>query len=254
MRQFIRKLGLARSIIFFSSISVAFSVAATFLVEIFLMRWDFQLNFIVGLMISIGISLTITPLMSFYMVRLFLEVDRLEEEMRVLATYDSLTGLLTRREFNERVNYFHKIAQRDNLTYSLIIADLDNFKDINDHFGHQIGDQTLKTLGLAIQDTLRESDLACRYGGDEFTFFLPNTDSAQAKIFCDRLQAIIQESISYIGLNIDLTASIGIASYPENNADFLDDMIGRADTAMYAVKKTGGNQSRLFSYTNHLKH
>jgi diguanylate cyclase (GGDEF)-like protein len=216
------------------------------------MRWDVQLNIKAGLIISMVISLTLTPVMSFYMIRLFLEVDRLEEEMRDLATYDSLTGLLTRREFNERVNYFHKIAQRENLTYSLIIADLDNFKEINDQFGHQTGDQTLEVLGLAIKEPLRESDLACRYGGDEFTFFLPNTDTVQAKSFCERLQAIIQESISCSSLNINLTASIGIASYPENNAEFLDDMIGRADYAMYEVKKSGGNRSLFFANSNPL--
>lgn len=252
MRQFIRKLGLTRSVLFFSFISVCFSVAATYLASFLFMSWDIQLNLKAGLTISMVISLTLTPVMSFYMVRLFLEVDRLEEEMRELATYDSLTGLLTRRAFNERVNYFHKIAQRENLTYSLIIADLDNFKEINDQFGHQTGDQTLEVLGLAIRESLRESDLACRYGGDEFTFFLPNTDTVQAKSFCERLQVIIQELISCSSLNINLTASIGIASYPENNAEFLDDMIGRADYAMYEVKKSGGNRSLFFANSNPL--
>lgn len=246
MRQFIRKLGLSRSVILFSFLSVCFSLAATFTATYIITKLGFPLNLKTGLIISMLISLTITPVLSFYMVRLFLEVDRLEEEMRILATYDSLTGLLTRREFHERVNYFHKIAQRDSLSYSLIIADLDNFKEINDQFGHLTGDQTLETLGLAIMDSLRESDLACRYGGDEFTFFLPNTNTEQAKNFCERLQHIIQESISCSSLNIELTASIGIASYPENNAEFLDDMIAKADTAMYQVKKAGGNQSRFF--------
>jgi diguanylate cyclase (GGDEF)-like protein len=184
--------------------------------------------------------------MSYFMVRTFLHVDRLEEEMRILASFDTLTGLLTRREFHERVNYFHKIAQRENLTYSLIIADLDNFKEINDQFGHQTGDQTLETLGAAIQESLRESDLACRYGGDEFTFFLPNTDTEQARTFCERLQETIKESVSFSGLNIELTASIGIASYPENNAEFLEDLLSRADTALYEVKRTGGNQSKFY--------
>jgi len=247
MRQFIRKLGLLRSVGLISFLSVCFSMAATFLGSFFFNKWGFLLNIKAGLAMSFLISVIITPIMSFYMVRLFLEVDRLEEEMRVLATYDSLTGLLTRREFQERVNYFHKIAQRDNLCYSLIIADLDNFKEINDQFGHQTGDQTLETLGLAIKDSLRESDLACRYGGDEFTFFLPNTDAEQAEAFCQRLQDIIQESISCSSLDIELTASIGIASYPENNTEILDDMIARADTAMYEVKKSGGNQSKFYS-------
>jgi len=253
MLQSIRKLGLTRSVIFLSFISGCFSMAVSYLVSYFLMKSGFKLNLITGLIISMIISLTITPLMSFYLVRLFFEVDRLEEEMRFLSTHDSLTGLLTRREFHERVNYFHNIAQRENLTYSLIVADLENFNEINDQFGHQIGDQTLESLGLAIQDTLRDSDLACHYGGDEFTFFLPNTDTTQAKSFCERLQTIIQESITCSSPNIVLTASIGIASYPENNADFLDDMIKQADSAMYEVKITGDNQSGLIGTSSYMQ-
>lgn len=247
MRTFIRKLGLVGSVLLISLISVIFSVAATYLTSYIFMDLGIEMNLTAGLIISMIISLIITPIMSSIMVKSYLEVDRLEEEMRVLASYDTLTGLLTRREFHERVNYFHKIAQRDSLTYSLIIADLDNFKEINDQFGHQMGDQTLEALGSAIKETLRESDLACRYGGDEFTFFLPNTDTKQALVFCERLREIITEAISSSSLNIELTASIGIASYPENNAEYLEDLLDRADMAMYEIKKSGGNQSKFFA-------
>ena len=247
MRQTIRNLGLTRSVISVSVISLIASIAATYLATYLFTLSGVDVNLNAGLIMATTITLLLAPVGSFMLIRLFLEVDRLEEEMRILASYDTLTGLLTRREFHERVNYFHKIAQRDNLKYSLIIADLDNFKEINDQFGHQTGDQPLETLGTAIQDSLRESDLACRYGGDEFTFFLPNTDTDQARAFCERLQQIMQESVSFSGLDIELTASIGIASYPENNAEFLEDLLSRADTALYQVKKTGGNQSRFYN-------
>jgi len=246
MRQVIRKLGLIRSVSIISVLFLIASIAATYLATYIFSLHDIPVNLQAGLIMSTVITLLLAPIGNYILIRLILDVDRLEEEMRVLATYDSLTGLLTRREFHERVNYFHKIAQRENLTYTLIIADLDNFKEINDQFGHLTGDKTLETLGLAIKDSLRESDLACRYGGDEFTFFLPNTNTEQARNFCERLQAILKESISCSSLDIDLTASIGIASYPENNAEFLEDMISRADTAMYEVKKAGGNQSKFY--------
>jgi diguanylate cyclase (GGDEF)-like protein len=253
MRTFIRKLGLVGSVLLISLISVVFSVAATYLSSFIFEDLGIGMNLQAGLIISMVISLIITPLMSSIMVKSYLEVDRLEEEMRILASYDTLTGLLSRREFHDRVNYFHKIAQRDSLSYSLIIADLDNFKEINDQFGHQMGDQTLEALGAAINETLRDSDLACRYGGDEFTFFLPNTDTKQAIVFCERLQEIIKEAISSSSLNIELSASIGIASYPENNAEFLEDLLARADNALYKVKRAGGNNSRSFDTSTQVR-
>jgi diguanylate cyclase (GGDEF)-like protein len=204
-----------------------------------------ELNIKAGLVISVIITLSITPIMSFYMVRLFLKVDKLEEEMRTLATYDSLTGLLTKREFMDRAGYFHKIASRENLPYSLIIADLDNFKDINDQFGHMTGDQTLESIGMTIKDNLRESDLACRFGGDEFLFFLPNTTAAQAEQFSNRLRTIIDEAVTFSSFDFQLTASIGIATYPELKTKSLEEFISAADTAMYLAKDDGGDRSNL---------
>ncbi len=247
MRQFIRKIGLYKSIVLFSSLAVILALASTYLLTFIMEELGVPMNIKAGLVISVIITLTITPAMSFFMVRLFLKVDRLEEEMRSLATYDTLTGLLTKREFLERADYFRKIALRDDLPYALIIADLDNFKDINDQFGHITGDQTLETLGLAIKDSLRESDLACRFGGDEFLFFLPNTTAEQAAHFSERLGAILEEAISCSSLKINLTASIGIAAYPEYQPAIIEDFIAAADTAMYRAKEAGGDQALLYN-------
>lgn len=246
MRQYIRKIGLYKSIILFSFLAVCLVLVSTLVLSYFLEELGITINLKVGLAISVIITLTVTPIMSFNLIRLFLKIDRLEEEMRALATFDSLTGLLTRREFLERVNYFHKIAAREGLPYALIIADLDNFKEINDQFGHHTGDKTLETLGLAIQDSLRESDLACRYGGDEFLFFLPNTDPEQAYHFSERLRSILEEAIDCSGLEINLTVSMGIAAYPDFRTEIIEDIISAADTAMYHAKEAGGNQTQLY--------
>ena len=247
MRQFIRKIGLYKSVVLLSFLAVCLALVSTLVLTSFLEELDIPLNLGTVLVISVIISLIVTPILSFYVIRLFIKVDRLEEEMRALATFDSLTGLLTRREFLERAEFFHKVAVREHLSFALIIADLDNFKEINDQFGHLTGDQTLETLGLAIQDSLRESDLACRYGGDEFLFFLPNTDSEQAYLFCERLRSILDEAIDCSSLEIKLTASIGIAAYPDFQTDIIEDIISAADTAMYHAKEAGGNQTQLYT-------
>ncbi len=246
MRQYIRKIGLFKSIVLLSFLAVCLALVSTLVLTYFLEKFGIPLNLRTVLFISVIITLIVTPILSFYVIRLFLKVARLEEEMRELATFDSLTGLLTKREFLERAGYFHKIATRDLLPYALIIADLDNFKEINDQFGHMTGDKTLETLGLAIQDSLRESDLACRFGGDEFLFFLPNTDPAQAHHFSERLRSILEEAIDCSGLEINLTASMGIATYPEFRTELIEDFISAADTAMYHAKKAGGNQTQLY--------
>jgi diguanylate cyclase (GGDEF)-like protein len=232
-------------VVFFSILAVMMALVATTIITLVFRMFGIPINMKAGLIISVIITLVITPIMSFYMVRLFLKVDKLEEEMRVLAIYDSLTGLLTKREFFERAEYFHRIALRDNLIYSLIIADLDDFKEINDQLGHLVGDKTLEIIGLSIQENLRESDLACRFGGDEFLFFLPNTSTEQANQFCDRFQVIIDRAIEFSSLEIQLTASMGIASFPELKTDSIEDLISAADNAMYLAKDNGRSRSQL---------
>lgn len=247
MRQFIRKIGQIRTVALLSALAVAIALLSTLLITTLVYRLEVEINLNTGLMISILVTLTIAPIMSWFMIDLFLKVDQLETEMRLLATYDSLTGLLTRREFLERANYFHKVALREDLPYALIIADLDNFKGVNDHFGHLTGDQTLEIFGDAILANLRESDLACRFGGDEFVFFLPNTSRDQAQQFGDRLHTIINEAIDCSGLEIDLSISLGIACYPDLPAENVEALISAADNAMYRAKRSGGNKTRHYN-------
>lgn len=247
MRQFIRKIGQVRTVALLSALAVTVALLSTLLM-ITLANWlEVEIKLLSGLLISVLVTLTIAPIMSWYMVGLFLKVDRGEAEMRLLATYDSLSGLLTRREFLERVDYFHKVALRKDLPYALIIADLDNFKEINDQFGHLTGDQILESFGGSILDNLRESDLACRFGGDEFLFFLPNSSRDQAERFGERLHGIIKGAIDCSWLEIDLSISLGIACYPDIPAKNVEDMISAADNAMHMAKRSGGKITRHYN-------
>lgn len=247
MHQFIRKIGQVRTVVLLSALAVTVAMLSTMLFITIANNLEVEINLGTGLVISVVVTLTIAPIMIWYMIGLFIKADKMEAEMRLLATYDSLTGLLTRREFLERADFFHKVALREDLPYALIIADLDNFKEINDHFGHLTGDKTLETFGGAILDNLRESDLACRFGGDEFLFLLPNSSCDQARQFGNRLHLIVEEAINCSGLEIDLSISLGIACYPDNSAEKVEDMISAADNAMYLAKRSGGNRTRHYN-------
>ena len=247
MRQFIRRIGQIRTVALFSGFALIVSLLSTLLITTILQSFEVEINLRAGLLISIFVTLSIAPIMSWFMIGLFLKVDRLEAEMRQLATYDSLTGLLTRREFLERVTYFQKVALRERLPFALIIADLDNFKEINDQFGHLTGDQTLRTFGKIILENLRESDLACRFGGDEFVFFLPNATKEKAHRFGDRIHTIIDKAIDCSGLEIELSISLGTVCYPEITVESIEEMIAAADDALYQAKRAGGNKTRHYN-------
>jgi diguanylate cyclase (GGDEF)-like protein len=249
MRRIITTLGHLKTVILLIIFAEISSVLATMLVMVILQSFGIMEYSQSGLIIAVIVTFVIATPMSWYLIGSMIKLDLLENEMRVLATYDSLTGLLTRREFMEQAEYFHRIAQREHMNYSIIIADIDNFKEINDQYGHIAGDRTLETLGSQIQGNLRESDLACRYGGDEFLFFLPRTSSDQAMMFIDRLRRVICSPMNVNGEKIRISASMGLASFPEVDLDSVEDIIYAADDALYQAKENGGDQTCVSNIT-----
>ena len=128
-----------------------------------------------------------------------------------------------------------------------MIVDIDHFKKINDQYGHAAGDKVLASFGEAVRNNLRESDLACRLGGEEFALFLPNTSPEQARKFSERLHALIKEPVEYDDLSIRYTASMGLASYPEIEIINIEELLNVADKALYHAKKNGRNQTVIFN-------
>ena len=166
-----------------------------------------------------------------------------EEAKRVyqekLANTDSLTGTYNRRYLNEFANDYLKIVKREKIDFSLLIVDLDDFKNINDSYGHEIGDEVLIQFVKIARETIRENDLIIRFGGDEFILLLPNTSINNAKFLASK---IINRISEYNMTNeIKFFVSVGVSDYQEKDLN-IDDIIIRADNSLYEAKRAGKNR------------
>jgi diguanylate cyclase len=156
------------------------------------------------------------------------------------ARTDSLTGLANRRAFDDEIQRRFAEWQRRRTPFSLMMLDADNFKQINDSFGHQVGDEALRQLGHAISANSRQMDFRCRYGGDEFVIVLPDTGTQETRIAADRLRSAIEAIVIQVGGKpISLTCSLGVARVGVN--DDVASLVRRADEALYKSKDAGRN-------------
>lgn len=177
---------------------------------------------------------------------LSIQNSRLYTQAKRLAKEDGLTGLLNRRSIFEAGERELLRAQRYAEPFSLLVIDLDNFKEVNDRHGHLIGDVLLKQVARRMKSTLRRSDLIGRPGGDEFIILLVKTTAEDAVLTAERLLAAMrQRPFRLNGVLHRITASIGAASVTGDAATSLQHLIHRADAAMYAAKQKGGNQVQM---------
>lgn len=168
------------------------------------------------------------------------------EELTQLATHDALTGLPNRKLFNDRLHLALTAAKRDKARMALMFIDLDEFKPVNDMYGHTVGDLLLKEVAVRIQDCLRESDTVARMGGDEFVVLLPVIDAEQdACVVAEKIRLALDQPFELAGENLRISSSIGIAIYPEHGSDEKA-LLKNADTAMYYAKESGRNAVRVF--------
>jgi diguanylate cyclase (GGDEF)-like protein len=247
MQEYIFSLGRTKAVIALTFTTLVFALFCTLIIEFILNQLGMEVDTFKGVVIAACVSLMVTPVMGWFIVRQFFEMHHLQEEMRQLAMYDSLTGLLNRREFLERAEHLIKIAKREESKISLVIVDIDDFKKINDKYGHAVGDKVLESFGESVRTTVRESDLSSRFGGDEFIFFLPNTSSTDAQRFTDRLHTKIREGIEVGSFEIHYTASMGLATFPDVITYNIDEVFSAADRVLYHAKNMGGNQTQIFN-------
>ncbi len=167
----------------------------------------------------------------------------LRQRLETLSYEDSLTGLKNRRFFNELYARESAIALRTQTPLSFIMVDLDHFKEFNDRYGHQAGDGALRLVADTMRSRFRETDVICRYGGEEFIAILPGANSADAEVLAgDILIAVNQIPIIHENRGLGhLTLSAGIATWPEHCAD-PDELLVLADNALYRAKETGRNR------------
>ncbi len=175
--------------------------------------------------------------------RLKEEVSRAMLKMTEMSTIDELTGLFNRRYFHEALDREIARAQRYQTEFALFIADLDHFKKINDTYGHPAGDQVLKDIAGILQSSLRKSDVACRYGGEEFTVILPGTSTQDCQRMCERSrEKIARHTIDWNGTGIQVRVSIGITAFEPASTDTVQTLIQEADDALYEAKAKGRNR------------
>ena len=178
---------------------------------------------------------------------LTLERDHMLEKMQKLAITDGLTKLYNSRHFYNQLKIEVDRSNRYRHPLSLLLLDIDHFKDYNDAYGHLEGDKVLIRIGQKIKACLRMMDSAYRYGGEEFTVILPETSGQEAVTVADRIRRSVadEKMLPGSGVSIEVTISIGVTEY--NFKEDLVDFIQRADKAMYTSKDTGRNRvSSLF--------
>ncbi|MDH5191290.1 MAG: EAL domain-containing protein [Gammaproteobacteria bacterium] len=158
------------------------------------------------------------------------------KELEHLALYDTLTALPNRTLIQDRIQQGLLNAQRDKEALSVLIIDLDSFKEVNDTLGHDTGDELLKQVGNRFQHSLRHVDTVGRLGGDEFAVIVSNADTDEAVLVANNLLKVLDEPFIVNESNFHISASVGIASYPEHGED-VSTLIKRADVAMYVAKR-----------------
>lgn len=177
-----------------------------------------------------------------------IENSILHEEINKASITDALTGLYNRRYFKKRVEQEFSRARRVGFPVSIMISDLDNFKYYVDSYGHPKGDQILSEIASLVKNSVRESDVVCRFGGDEFAYLLPFTSSTEARVLAERIRKIVSK---YNFLKeereegINLTMSIGIATFPEHG-QIDDEIIQKADRALFHSKTEGKNRITIY--------
>jgi diguanylate cyclase (GGDEF)-like protein len=166
---------------------------------------------------------------------------KLYKDIETLAITDSLTNVYTRRYFMERFDEEIKRCVQRKTKLSFLMIDADHFKSINDQYGHLTGDQVLKEIGQIIKESVREIDIVGRFGGEEFSVVLPDTDCNGAKVVVERIRkATEKRAIKAYDNTVRVTLSVGVAEYP-NDGKLLEELMDKADWALYRAKSQGRN-------------
>jgi two-component system cell cycle response regulator len=180
-------------------------------------------------------------------IRYALERSRLLKKIRELAVRDALTGLYNRRELHRFLEYEIIKSKRYDHAFSLLLMDIDHFKEINDQYGHRVGDEILQQVAQVLINQTRGCDLPARYGGDEFIIVLPETPAVQGWVGAERLRKVV-ESVNFQITDekgelerIEITMSMGLAGYP-GDSEVGEQLIDLADQALYIAKHKGCNQ------------
>lgn len=172
------------------------------------------------------------------------QLEELLGKVEYMAITDALTGLYNRRRFHDVLSKEFERSTRYANPVSLIMLDIDHFKKVNDNYGHQTGDTVLREVGNIITASIRDIDIASRFGGEEFMVVLPNTEKENAKVGAERMRAAIAQHI-FPEIEGPITVSIGVAGLPDPALANEDRLVRCADYALYRAKQNGRNRIEI---------
>ena len=170
-----------------------------------------------------------------------------QKKLQQLANRDPLTNIYNRRYFADMAEKIVALSKREHQPLSLIMLDIDNFKKINDKYGHSVGDEVIKLLADRLIHLGRDSDITARFGGEEFAIILPNTDISNALKYAKKIKSDIEETtFTYENETIKFTISVGVDAFRHDKDKTIDESLNRADKALYKAKGDGKNRVQLY--------
>ncbi len=173
-----------------------------------------------------------------------LQLQELQQELKLLASTDPMTKLYNRRYFTKMSEHTLDLSKREKQDLTIIILDIDKFKNVNDTYGHKVGDDVIIALSNKLIEQQRKSDIVCRYGGEEFIILLPNTSLDGAVMVAQNIRKDIEALVINLENNSELkfTVSIGVSEVNIQNETTIEESIKRADDALYDAKESGRNK------------
>ena len=220
----------------FATTSTVLLSSAYYLASYYVMDW-----FNLWIEVVVPLFVTLLTFAISYLAKYLLKSRDFEYQYR-LATTDGLTELYNHRYFQDSLKKQLDLAKRYDQEFSLIILDIDFFKNFNDTYGHQVGDSVLKTVARILKNNTRATDYVCRYGGEEMSIILPQTSKKEALINAQRIcDAVAKTPLKVNNSEVNITISLGVSSFP-NDGDTPQKLIEFADKALYFAKEHGRNQ------------
>jgi len=183
------------------------------------------------------------------------KINAKRRQLEALSITDDLTGLYNHRALQQRLKDEFRRAQRYNDPLSILMIDIDRFKDVNDKYGHLFGDHVLAELAGVLKEAVRETDFVARYGGEEFVIILPQTHFAGCIPVAERVWRSVGERDYCDGkVKAKITVSVGVAFFPSKNVATVEQLLESADQALYQAKREGRNRICLFQHVSYLYH
>ncbi|MBI5029239.1 MAG: diguanylate cyclase [Chloroflexi bacterium] len=239
LRKLVRRLGIAKTSALVTIVAVLFSVGMSVGIE-FIIHGGVSAQVIV---FAIAMPVLIAPIFNYVFLRLVFQLEDLQAQLHRMTITDELTGAFNRRHWIELAELELARAKRYAGVFSILSFDVDNFKRINDTFGHAAGDLVLRQLSHICMSNSREVDVFARYGGEEFVFLLPEMDKEQAWLFAERIRTTIaQTRFAFSQVEIGITLSIGVTTFHSTISD-LNCLLMQVDQALYVAKNAGKDRT-----------